>query len=748
MYQVHISILFYNTDLASSYASFFMAETHANNDNQPPIMDRRTILKLFGAGAYGISNLDQILKQAQEILSPEHPQQHRDLGNATTSPELPTPVSDGIGQATAAVFLGFIAAATAGKAQPDFLKTALPFAGAELLRQQVLQHEDPRKADEAQSDFITSAVFTAGFTGLVDAISKIKIDPDRFGESLTNLQEKLLHGEKPSSQLPSLEHESIENCEALLQQERARVVKLLAIDSAIATVIAPLATTYASAQSSSQLLEHIAHSLTKAYYAQTVIEIKKEKKLPKNMTLLEYVRKRSQAALTGPLGLAKLQMTNHANIKGLPMGDPPNYYSLLRNPSLVHTGLVVGQGGVLSEALEVTTNLLWLKSTGLFDGADMKNYASQFATNQGQTFQELAKIFKSIDATFRGFKGNANTLAKELLRLTKPKASEHDILAVTEHLNRLQFPLFAANYSGYLEGKAKKLFTAAKKGLGKLNKIFDHQIAAIASPTLALPEIFATDTYDTSLLGQFIKDLMSNPHQNIDDIQSAMEKLGSQVTDKTALRNVLESLWGIPSTEAEKDDLLSPAAKEAGATLATQLSAVPSLVRTTELTIDRLQQNTIPTKESVQRLTMEILTATAVFSGIADNAAAYLFGSQLIERYYKKAYGSDVLKNNPLLAEFADIAAITAAVAGGGLSLHGNAPNFLTKSAEVSIENTGIVTIDTSKHIELGPSFVNAFASTQVAALLGVLAAEQAILLPEIPQAPQQTTTRRRFLFG
>lgn len=167
--------------------------------------------------------------------------------------------------------------------------------------------------------------------------------------------------------------------------------------AAITSLMAPIATTFASSAIAEGMKGAVCHMLYERYYSQRVIEALKAgtQTFDPEATREQSIQD-TDTAMNGPMGYSRLLLTLAANSQGTwGIGDPPEIYFALNHMDDLGSVLRAHDLGVInSEVLTLSLNAVWLASIGLAP----QRFIAPFLENQYRTAKATAQVLASRDS--------------------------------------------------------------------------------------------------------------------------------------------------------------------------------------------------------------------------------------------------------------------------------------------------------------------------------------------------------------
>lgn len=675
--------------------------------------------------------------------------------------------------AVATTFGASVTAAATGK-KPFGLASITAMFNVELAR--LLTLIVSGKEDEARkeaSDIVFSLSMAGFLTAAAEAASQGKgsVVPllERNG-AFSSLNDTLAVAEVHAGNhtLPTLKDQPLATCEIALKLYKTEVMHIAAAQAALATNMAPFMSTYGAASAVNDGIPPMFRSLVNAYIAEAVVKHKKQGLDFDEKVLKQKAIEKAQAKINGQAGYAHLMLAIAANLNGsLIFGDPPMFFLAAQRPEdFIPVSI---EGLALSEMTTCLANVSWLAQTGLFDGQEegslksIANLLTEFRTEYGSYQQKAAVVFLNSlenrqlrDVSFGGARTFATKIhhllstmnenshqesarkLKEILEQIPETMLYWDGLSLLQQKMRLlkeapssfwekfvtrpQELLASSDYqnvSAALFQAAQQLHaTQQSKNIAELTTLF-VDILTGSSDNLSQRLVDMSHNVTSGANGaKFLLTYFSqNPDENSTrELLATLGQLGKDEVRKS-LQMGLDTYRGISS---HKDDhLFGETAKDVFTALATQLPAIKSLVHIAEKFLDwKLGLKDEPISEQkVNEATLMVLTTTAVLSSFADNVAAYLFGRELLERIYERAYG-EKYHQNPALETYLDKATVLCAIAGGSGTKIGNGPNFQIEKLTAKLSDSEDQLFIERAPLTLGKSMLNPYAISQIAAVI------------------------------
>lgn len=626
-------------------------------------------------------------------------------------------------------------------------KTAYSMMLAEAGRLLLIGLVNPEAAKNEAEELIKSMAIATFVTGIAEIADRTRVSVKSLMEKnhlVRDATEALgRQNNHTNSELLNLQNASIEELETEQEINREEILRLVAGNAAVTQILAPMATTYASASASADLVRPLFWALFRAYSAQIALEYKRK---GQEFDETEVRQKAIDAALdriNGPTGYINMSITGSSNIAGsLGIGDLPLVFRLVRQLKLFggqkdvaealseHITTLSKEGAVYSALSHIGINEYWMMSTGLFP-KDIKtqlhsaNKFREYFSDSLITLTTSPFYEKVRDAMWLGNREYSRQVHQLILEFQNndPQSADANLRHLKGLLLSIPHPL--------VEFDVTDCFGDLLYSLGKLNQFAQETpqrlIALLKSGDL-IPELATLDearrmktqipedqsrqlsnlllevlqskpgpvakTTDSpfdgpaeDLVRQFQNHLVEGDEgleENLVGFNSLVGALGSlnpsYAQVQTAVNTALDAFRGIKPRESEgSKSLFGTTSRDVFWTLFTQLTGVPAAVRLATVTLKGalgLQNNQdIPDWKRIAA-TYSTLELTEKNSGVQDNSAAYLFGSDTLSQIYQAIYGLKYLQNTAL-KNYADLAALFAAVFGGALTRIGNGPNLV-----------------------------------------------------------------------
>lgn len=720
----------------------------------------------------------------------------------------------------AGLFASYVGMAAAEKTTFNE-RTAGSMLLAEAARLLVRSTVDSEGASEEGKEIVKSIAIASFLSLLAEIASRTRVSVESLlqknhvvRDAVKALALEDVH--EGQHELPAFKELSLEECEQKLEDYKEEVLRLNGGNAAITMLLAPLATTYASASASADIMPPMLRALTKAYSAQEIIEHKKAGEDFDEQNIREQSLKKALKQINGPWGYLNMNLALAANTSGMGIiGDPPLFFSLARHPK-VFSGLggfgaaltdhmvLSAEGLTYSTFANMAMNREWLKRTGLFQ-MDVKTHAhigaeymkhfrnglqallsspfnskirdvmwfgtqeysrqltellSEFEhTEDGSQIQEIKGLLKSIPhpivefnvndfvrdfvSSVQKLSQNATTFLDKLLAQTQnpavQKAAEE--LIVPEDTEPLAFIQAVPNKKERQSQIERLHAQKVKERTQELSHVLHDILTNGRDTTHTSSQIQSIRNFirpvDSHVMSMF-EDLIETPDsvsiERLHELEQLVGTLGPSDV-QTAVTTMLDTYRGIKLRESEeRSAFFGPVAKDVMFALFTQLPAVPSLARLAGVTLDAFvgldtpheEQEKIP-EWKIDAATGVVLSVTGGESGVADNAAAYLFGATGLQDFYEKVYKS--FPDNPSLQAYANNAPLFMAITGGSLTKIGNGPNFQLEEIQADLQGN---VIDIShKPLTLLRSAKNPYAGFQNAVLLTYLTAQRRFVTPK-----------------
>lgn len=668
--------------------------------------------------------------------------------------------------ATFATTIGLVAA---GKTEFS-AKTIGTVGSAEMIRLATLAVSNREVFEHELNEHAVSLPLALGLATMAETAYNTRayvdtlFEEERFDEEIAEalaLEETHLG----KHNIDVLKDKSISECQEYLEQHKDEVLRLVAGNTALTSVLAPVATTYTATSAAADSFAPITRALIKAYYAAETIKRKKAGDSSyDDQNLTEMSLQKATKMMNGPDGFCNLSLALTANTSGMSLiGDPPLVYSFVINRSIPSHLLVSGEGFVFSEIANVAATTYWLKKTGL--SLDTEAYLGKFAEYSIRSLSQLASSpfgQKTREAAYAGYKRYSEDLTQKLDALGQSEGiTPQNIERLREYMKSMEHPIVQIDIPRFISQKvdAFQRFLNRRSSDSVESEIEGEKLlSSLRSEDQAGKEQNLADLSDaflrllsTSNSNSSITEILSKVAPKINEF--GPQKIAHQLEDaladgilspqdssrlrmvtgilgpqdvKDALNDSLERYRGVSDQRPRKDVFFGHTSKEVLNALWTQLPAVPALIHSAEKILPKmlgLKNLEEITPEQVDTATFLVLSATAAISSTADNVAAYIFGKKLLEDIYSKADAQEFQVNEGL-KQYANNAPLISAIIGGSLSKIGNGPNFLISKIEAKIENGSEITVK-KKPVSLGASYLNPYSWTQTISALGALMAQK-----------------------
>lgn len=418
--------------------------------------------------------------------------------------------------------------------------------------------------------------------------------------------------------LPDLSTESAERCEELSHEFNDEVLKIAAGNGALTSILG-LGSTYISASASADTFPPMCRALTKAYYADSVAELKKSGAVTVDDEKLKRdALEKALGQINGKAGYAHLQLALAANSMGAFLGDPPQWFSLLQNPLKDHAKVTV-DGMAISEALNTSLTTIWLIKTGLFSLDEAPRYTAELLNHQLKATNELAKTIldgQTRNAAFSSASRPSEEITDILAHMQQSgEYSAAQIEDLRARLKSVRHPLVEFDIGKILNEKRSVISALATNGYAQKvaeqmrGKTFEEIYDAVQS---------------------------SNSTKEREAILNAYEK--ERVTHNvTALRDVFVSLLTEPNGEKTVREKL----KEFGVTISTE-SESPLTKLFTELVLN--PNNHEGTREKAQKA-FETLGYTDVQEALNQGLDRYRGITPIDESHVEGDHGQGEASN-------------------------------------------------------------------------------------------------------
>lgn len=672
--------------------------------------------------------------------------------------------------AVAGAFATTIAAVASGKAEFG-LKTIATVGGAEAIRMTGLFISNKEAWSHERNEHTVSLPVAFGLAVMAETADNVRayvdslFEEDRFSEEIAEvlvLEETHLGKHR----IDPLKDKSLKECEEYLELHKDEVLRLVAGNTALTSILAPVATTYTAASAAADSFAPLTRALTKAYFAQETIRLKDAGVVDYDEDdLAKTSLNKAIEQMNDQDGFCNLSLAVTANTSGMSLiGDPPLVFSFILNRSIPNHLLLSGEGLAFSEAVNAASTSYWLNKTGL--GLESSDYLKKFSEYSARSISALASSpfgQKTREAAYAGYKRHSEDLTQKLDALGQSGGiTDENINRLREYMQSLEHPIVQIDVPRLIDIKSRAIKRIISKRLN--GHISIEEVEESERLLQSLRSKDETEKIENlSALSRVFLKLLTAPNGNgnlieelskvaplVDEFgpQKIARKLEGSLSDgklsskdviglekivgilgpeevKVALNSSLEQYRGVIHERVEEDAFFGHTSEEVLNALWTQLPAVPSLVHNAEKIIPKLlgtKSLEEVTSEQADKATFLVLSATAAISSTADNVAAYLFGKKLLEDIYQKTYG-ETYEGNKGLRQFANDAPLIAAIIGGSLSRIGNGPNFMINKVEATIKDG---TVDVGKKpLTLGSSYVNPYAWTQSLAAIGLLMAQK-----------------------
>lgn len=506
-------------------------------------------------------------------------------------------VNDRTAKITAATFAGSVGLVAGTKLE---FENTFPFVSvAEAYRLHKMRDVLPEEYEEEVEELRSSLYLVPPLVALAEVGSSIKGDISALlYDEVTQFHRRKVSEKLAMDDLKAKTHEvqdlrelDVNEISEKLRQYKDEVVSIIASNAALSSVLAPLATTYASSGAAKDAFPVLISALTKAYHASSILERKRnniELTEEEEAMILQEALDKATLKVSGPKpedrkykvpqpdkSYSALSLAQSSNLAGMALwGDPPMLASLMINKDAIEHFSDSLEGFGYSQLASLAGNMYWLKSLNLdYSPANMgfymKEYGSYFVETTKRIKNTLAKR-KYRDTGLFGNRIQMEMLASRLNQVGHGEVTQRTVNSLQESLHKIhdipriiEFDIesFLAAKGIGLQDFIQKAFV--KAGLANMPEEVDFSIYETRQEAFnAIQEIYQDPVRRSEVLAQYDQYLAEQNKQRLQ--QTFLDLLKCKPADAEALNELSSITKEIFGDERDPEHILKEAEEAFG----------------------------------------------------------------------------------------------------------------------------------------------------------------------------------------